>query len=155
MMRVAEWRNSSSYANLNLRLLQRSRPLHSSLDKRLVIGGEPETSGGGRRGLRGGATALSPDSKHKQQRITPPRQPAPASTAPPPRPPRKPLTPLRLSRHQRSRHHRHRRRRLHRHWQHHHQDRHHRLYRHSQLPHQENVCTSNALPRRSLFEHHL
>jgi hypothetical protein len=65
MMQVAAWRNSFSSANLSLRLLPQLRPLLTRTDVRLVQGGEPTTKGGGRRGLRGGETAVSPVLTHR------------------------------------------------------------------------------------------
>ncbi len=43
-MHVAVWRSSFSYSKLNLRLLQWSRPLFTSMGAQQVIGGEPETT---------------------------------------------------------------------------------------------------------------
>ncbi len=140
-MRMAVWRSSFSYAKLNLRLLQQSQPLFTSMDARRVIGGEPETSREGRRGLRGGATAPSPASTPKQRRTTsPPGRPVPAPPSLTLRTPylHKHLSLLHLSQHRLHRCYwqrrpRQRRRRLHHRWY-----RNHRLFHHSQLPHREN-----------------
>jgi hypothetical protein len=88
MMHVAEWRKSSLSAKQSLCLLPRPRPLLTSTDVRQVQGGEPATKGGGRHGLRGGETALSPALTPIQRKMTIPLgQPAPVARSPLLRPP--------------------------------------------------------------------
>jgi hypothetical protein len=83
MMRAAVWRKSSLSAKSSLRLLPQPRPLLTSMDFRPVQGGEPATKGGGRRGLRGGETALSPVLTPCQQKTTMTiSSPVPASPSP-------------------------------------------------------------------------
>ncbi len=83
MMHAAVWRNSSLSARLSLRLLPQPGPLLTSTDVRPVQGGEPATKGGGRRGLRGGKTTLSPVLTPRQQKTTIPiPSPVPVSPSP-------------------------------------------------------------------------
>jgi hypothetical protein len=69
------WRSSPRFEEYCLRLLLPPPPLlqNASLEIRRATGGGHATEGGGRRGPRGGSTALSLASTHPQPRRPPPQ----------------------------------------------------------------------------------